>query len=136
MFMTTESVDSEDATNRLPKLHTDNEPSPVVDASLLAGTDLGSLNSIAVDRLALKLESVLNEGHNQVVLDLSGVTELGATALGVLVRNALILTERGGELIAVGDPLDVLQTSGLDRVIRIWNSLPPASVLMQSPDRR
>lgn len=128
MMMTSETTLPDHATGCTTGLNPNGPDPPVFDAALLVGSDLGSLNPVALDRLSNQLERMVSEGHRRIVVDLSDVSEIGAAGLGILVRAHQELAERSGELIVVGDPLDALQRTGLDRVIAVWNSMPPSPV--------
>lgn len=71
----------------------------------------------------------VGEGTTRVLVDLSGVTFMDSSGLGVLVGSLKRSRERGGELALVcteGSVLKVLTITGLDRVFPIHTSVADA----------
>jgi anti-sigma B factor antagonist len=76
-----------------------------------------------------KLAEVLELGGQRVLIDLTGVTFMDSTALGVLVGAAKTLESSGGQVVLVADDprvTRVIEITGLARVFRIESSLPEA----------
>lgn len=69
------------------------------------------------------LAGVLEDGAERVVVDLTGVTFIDSSALGVLVGGARRSAERGNELMIVcpaGNVARVLEITGLNRAFAIY----------------
>jgi len=89
----------------------------------------GELDLHTVDRLREKLADVLEQGGRRVLVDLTGVSFMDSTALGVLVNAAQALRSSGGRLVLVADDprvTRVIEITGLERVFSIESSLPEA----------
>lgn len=74
-----------------------------------------------------KLGEVLERGGRNVLVDLTGVSLLDSTTLGVLLDAARTLRSTSGQLVLVADDprvTRVFQIAGLERVLRIESSLP------------
>ena len=97
----------------------------VVDSTfvLTLGGELDLADAPAVDR---ELELLLAGNARHVIVDLLDVPFLESTALGILVRRARELRERGGDLTLVTDDarvLRVIEIAGLTSYFRIVESL-------------
>lgn len=89
----------------------------------------GELDLYTAERLREKLSDVLEQGGRRVLVDLSGVSFMDSTALGVLVGTAKALRSSDGQLVLVADDprvTRVIEITGLTRVFRIESSLPEA----------
>jgi anti-sigma B factor antagonist len=76
-----------------------------------------------------KLADVLELGGRRILVDLTGVSFMDSTALGVLVETARTLQSSGGQMVLVADDprvTRVIEITGLARVFRIESSLPEA----------
>jgi len=72
----------------------------------------------------------IEEGENQIVIDLSNVSFMDSSGLGVLVAGLKRARERGGELALVfgeGSVQKVLGITGLDRVFPTHGSVGEAT---------
>jgi anti-sigma B factor antagonist len=86
----------------------------------------GELDIATSDRFERELDSLLDGGARQLVVDLLGITFLGSVGLGLLTRAAKRTRAREGECVVVSDDpriLRVFEITGLDRVFRIERSL-------------
>jgi anti-sigma B factor antagonist len=82
----------------------------------------GEVDIYTAPRLKEHLVKVLDEGATGVVVDLSGVTFIDSTALGVLIGAVRRLHEADGRmaLVVATRPVErVLKLTGLDRVFTI-----------------
>jgi anti-sigma B factor antagonist len=89
----------------------------------------GELDLFTSERLRDKLDDVLELGGRRVLVDLTGVSLMDSTALGVLVAAAKALKSSGGQLVLVADDPRVtraIEVVGLARVFRIEKSLTEA----------
>ena len=89
----------------------------------------GEFDLYTTERLRDKLADVLELGGRQILVDLTGVSFMDSTALGVLVDAARALKSSGGHLVLVADDprlTRVFEITGLRRVFRIEASLPEA----------
>ena len=89
----------------------------------------GEFDLYTTERLREKLADVLELGGRHFLVDLTGVSFMDSTALGVLVDAAKALKSSGGHLVLVADDprvKRVIEITGLDRVFRIEASLPEA----------
>jgi anti-sigma B factor antagonist len=86
----------------------------------------GELDLYGADALRLELDSVWQQGASRIVVDLSEVTFVDSTALGVLVLAAKRMRSRKGTLtLVLDDPrtLRVFEVTGLNRVFPLERSL-------------
>jgi anti-anti-sigma factor len=77
---------------------------------------------------ALKQQADHAEG-DQIALDLSGVDHLDPTALGIVLSLQLRCRRRGSRFLLLcppGRPREVVAELGLDRIVDVADSLPPA----------
>jgi anti-sigma B factor antagonist len=89
----------------------------------------GEFDLYTTERLREKLADVLELGGRQILVDLTGVSFMDSTALGVLVNAAKVLKSSGGHLVLVADDprvTRVIEITGLGRVFRVEPSLPEA----------
>ena len=87
----------------------------------------GELDMYTATPLREKLEEVLAEGGQNVLVDLTGVSFLESTTLGVLLDTARTLRSSSGQLVLVADDprlTRVFRIAGLERVLRVESSLP------------
>ena len=111
---------------------------PILDARVSVsrfGTDSfvvaagGELDLYTSERLRDKLADVLELGGRRILVDLTGVSFMDSTALGVLVGAAKKLQSSGGQMVLVADDprvTRVIEMTGLARVFRVESSLPEA----------
>ena len=81
-----------------------------------------------------KLDEQIHAGRTDLVVDLSDVTFLDSTGLGVLVGRLKLARTRGGSLRLVGTAdrvLKVFSITGLDKVFEIHDTLDAA---LEAPD--
>jgi anti-sigma B factor antagonist len=93
---------------------------PDIELVRLAGEIVLGPASQQVEMLIARL---IVEGRTKVVLDMSGLTHIDSTAVGVIVRSLGLVRGAGGELRLASLPprvLEVLHTTKLDRVIRLY----------------
>jgi anti-sigma B factor antagonist len=89
----------------------------------------GELDLHTTGLLRDRLDDVLDAGGRRILVDLTGVSFMDSTALGVLVAAAGALRSSGGHLVLVADDprvTRVIEITGLERVFRIESSLPEA----------
>jgi anti-sigma B factor antagonist len=89
----------------------------------------GELDLYTSERLQEKLADALEQGGRRILVDLTGVSFMDSTALGVLVNAAKALRSSSGRLVLVADDprvTRVFEITGLGGVFRIESSLPEA----------
>ena len=73
-----------------------------------------------------KLESLINQGRVNIVINLPGVTYIDSSGLGAIISNFKKAEENKGALrFAEVSPIviDVFNTTGLNKVFEIYNSI-------------
>jgi anti-sigma B factor antagonist len=96
---------------------------------LAVATIIGEIDLYTAPRLHEVLLQGIAEGAHQVVVDLSAVTFIDSTALGVLVRSAKQLGPDGGALHLVCGPGGVrrlIEIAGLTGVFAMHSTLDEA----------
>lgn len=71
----------------------------------------------------LKLAELLNDQIRKIIFDLSGVTMLDSTGVGILVVSQAKIKKEGGELRiagATGVVSEILQMTSVDKLVRIF----------------
>jgi anti-sigma B factor antagonist len=89
----------------------------------------GELDLHTSELLREELANVLEAGGHHLLVDLTGVSFMDSTALGVLVGTAKALRPSGGQLVLVADDprvTRVIELTGLQRVLHVEASLPEA----------
>ena len=97
--------------------------------SIHVATIAGELDVYSADRLRGELAPLTARDDETLIVDLSGVTFIDSTALGVLTGAAKLLRTGGGRLVLVsGDPRfrRLLEITGLLAVLRLEPSLTDA----------
>jgi len=90
----------------------------------------GELDLHGVDDVRRELVALVHEEHPEVVVDLTRVTFIDSTGLGVLVGARKEIHQRGGRLTLVIDGEGLLKTlriSSLTRLFTICDSLEKAT---------
>jgi anti-sigma B factor antagonist len=97
------------------------------DGAVLVAVE-GELDLATAPRLKRALADVLASGANQIALDMSGVTFIDSTALGVLVGVQRGLVQGARLAIAGGskDVLNVFELTGLDATFDMFGSVDEA----------
>lgn len=73
-------------------------------------------------QLEWAVESLVREGQKKVIFDLSGVTAIDSTGIGIIVMSSSQLKKAGGELrvaVAAGHVEQVLKTTNVDRIVGV-----------------
>ncbi|MFM7718450.1 MAG: STAS domain-containing protein [Actinomycetota bacterium] len=89
----------------------------------------GEVDLYTSPQLREAIERVANDGVVRILVDLTGVSFMDSSGLGVLVGSLKRSRERGGDLALVcqeGSILRVLTITGLDRVFPIHASVADA----------
>jgi anti-sigma B factor antagonist len=71
----------------------------------------------------LKLADVLKDGSKKIIFDLSGVTMLDSTGVGILVVSQAKIKKEGGEMRisgATGVVGEILQMTSVDKLVKIY----------------
>jgi len=75
-------------------------------------------------------ESLLRENHKKIIFDLSGVTHIDSTGVGILVMSAGQVKNAGGQLrvaCPAGHVGEVLKLTSVDKVISLHSSTAAAA---------
>jgi anti-sigma B factor antagonist len=71
-------------------------------------------------QLEWAVESLVGEGRKKVILDMTGVTNIDSTGIGIIVMSAGQLKKAGGELRVAGATAhveEVLKITNLDKIV-------------------
>src|SRR4051812_42895129 len=79
---------------------------------------------IAVDSFRLKVEESIGSGQPHVVVEMSKVTSLDSSGIGVLVRSLAQVKQQGGSLKLVAVPHVAAQTLKITGVLRLFEVFP------------
>ena len=89
----------------------------------------GSVDSADSEALLDFLNEIIDAGQTCLVLDVAGMDFIVSMGLGVFVRSHTRLRAAGGFLRLVGPQsfiLQIIKTTGLDRLLAIYDSLDQA----------
>jgi anti-sigma B factor antagonist len=78
----------------------------------------------------LKLAEALSDHARKIIFDLSGVTMLDSTGVGILVVSQAKIKKEGGELRiagAIGVVGEILQMTSVDKIVHIYPSIAEAA---------
>jgi anti-sigma B factor antagonist len=78
----------------------------------------------------LKLAEVLSQGAKKIIFDLSGVTMLDSTGVGILVVSQAKIKKESGELRIVGATGvvgDILQMTSVDKLVHVYPTMAEAT---------
>jgi anti-sigma B factor antagonist len=78
------------------------------------------------------VEQGIREGQSRVVVDMSKVTSLDSSGIGVLVRSLTQVKQQGGTLKLVGLPHVVEQTLKITGVLRLFEVFPQVDEAVNS----
>lgn len=90
----------------------------------------GEVDVYTAPKLKDELLGLIEEGKNQIVVDLEGVEFMDSSGLGVLVGALRRLKEREGTLALVctkGPVLRILSITGLNKVFPVYQSVDEAA---------
>lgn len=93
-------------------------------------TVTGEVDVYTAPKLKDELVGLIEEGKNQIVVDLEGVEFMDSSGLGVLVGALRRLKEREGTLALVctkGPVLRILSITGLNKVFPVYQSVDEAA---------
>lgn len=79
----------------------------------------------------LKLAEILNEHSKKVIFDLTGVTMLDSTGVGILVVSQAKIKKEGGDLRiagAQGVVGEILQMTSVDKLVQLYPTVAEAAV--------
>jgi anti-anti-sigma factor len=85
-----------------------------------------------VDGLRSKVEQSISLGQARVVLDMSKVTSLDSSGIGVLVRSLTQIKQKGGTLKLVGLAKNVSQTLSITGVLKLFEVFPEVANAVES----
>ena len=81
-------------------------------------------------QLEWAVEKLISEGKKKIVLDLSGVTSLDSTGIGIIVMSAGRIKKAGGELRVTGATAhieDVLKMTNVDQLVGLHATIAAAT---------
>jgi len=80
-------------------------------------------------QLEWSTETLVKENRKKVVFDLSGVTQIDSTGVGILVMSASQLKQAGGQLrvCAQGHVEQVLKITNVDKVLELHTTMTAAA---------
>jgi anti-sigma B factor antagonist len=81
-------------------------------------------------QLEWAVETLVGEGRKKVILDLSGVTNVDSTGIGIIVMSAGKLKQAGGELRVAGATAhveDVLKMTNIDQIVVLHSTTAAAA---------
>jgi anti-sigma B factor antagonist len=81
-------------------------------------------------QLEWAVETLVGEGRKKVILDLSGVTNVDSTGIGIIVMSAGKLKKAGGELRVAGATAhveDVLKMTNIDQIVVLHSTTAAAA---------
>lgn len=85
----------------------------------------GRLNMIAAPALREQLHGLIQNGHDRLVVDLSGVDAIDSSGLGAMISGLKAARQAGGDMriAAPGAQVQaVLELTNLDRVLKSYES--------------
>ncbi|MCU1308760.1 MAG: anti-sigma-factor antagonist [Acidobacteriaceae bacterium] len=88
----------------------------ILEGAMRAGT--------AVDSFRLKVEEGIRSGQPHIVVEMSKVTSLDSSGIGVLVRSLTQVKQQGGSLKLVAVPHAASQTLKITGVLRLFEVFP------------
>jgi anti-sigma B factor antagonist len=86
----------------------------------------GEVDLASAPQLRRGIYELIDQGNNQIAVDLSGVDFMDSTGLGVLIGSLKRLREAGGSMVLAGirpAVSRVFEITGLDRIFTIHGSL-------------
>lgn len=89
----------------------------------------GEIDVYTVPSLRDRLDAEIERGEHELVVDLTGVTFMDSTGLGVLVGRLKLIRGVGGTMRLVSDHdrvLKVFTITGLDKVFEIYRTVDDA----------
>jgi anti-sigma B factor antagonist len=93
----------------------------------------GAMRSgVAVDSFRLKVEESIRSGQPHVVVEMSKVTSLDSSGIGVLVRSLTQVKQQGGSLKLVAVPLVAAQTLKITGVLKLFEVFPEVNDALNS----
>lgn len=80
-------------------------------------------------QLEWSTDNLLRENKKKIVFDLSGVTHVDSTGIGIIVMSASQIKQAGGKLrvCAQGHVEEVLRTTNVDKVVDLHSTMAAAS---------
>jgi anti-anti-sigma factor len=86
----------------------------------------GEIDLATVEQLDMAVSQVLEEGHHEIVIDLTGVSFMDSSGIRSLLHNSERINEAGGKLgiVLSGGPVArTLSVTGVDGILRIYDTL-------------
>jgi anti-sigma B factor antagonist len=75
------------------------------------------------------IKQLLSQGHKRIVFDLSGVTYIDSSGLGMIVYSSASVAAVGGQFALAGAaslPAQLLQVTKLDSIVMLYPSMETA----------
>ena len=78
----------------------------------------------SVDRFRAAIEDSLQNGHARIIVDLTRVTMLDSSGIGVLVRSMTLAKQKGGAIKICGVAANVAHSLKITGVVRLFEIYP------------
>jgi anti-anti-sigma factor len=85
-----------------------------------------------VDWLRSEVDSNLKAGYARLVVDMTRVTSIDSSAIGVLVRSLSLSKQNGGTVKLAGVPSNAAQVMKVTGVFKLFESFPDSSQALSS----
>ena len=107
------------------KIETRDLPSGIIVLEITGRIALG----VDTKQLESAVENLIRERHKKVIFDLTGVTNIDSTGIGIIVMSAGQLKKEGGELrLATGGHVEqVLKMTSVDKIVKSHSTISDAA---------
>jgi anti-sigma B factor antagonist len=92
----------------------------------------GRLTLLEVGGLCQSITTLLDQGRNNIVLNLSGLLYLDSSGIGELARIYVTVLKRGGEMKVIGLTAKVEEVLKMTRLYQVFPEFPDEQSALQS----
>jgi anti-sigma B factor antagonist len=85
-----------------------------------------------VDKLRAAVEDNLDKGSVRLILDMSAVTALDSSGIGIMVRCLTMAKQKGGNIKLAGVPEKSIQSMTTTGVLKLFETFPDAASAAKS----